>query len=330
MGGVVISKLRTFDGVTLFFVISGFLITFLLLKERETAKTIKISAFYMRRILRIWPIYYAYIFVAIGVCCAFGLGHTIINNTLWYYLFFAANIPFIGTSGIWIIVHFWSIGVEEQFYLFWPWIAKIAKRYLLPIACTICLIWLGCKYGSRLIWSNQSLIYKFFGVTRFHCMMLGAIGAILYERKQSIFIRRTTNRCVQIIAWILFLLSGVWFPFIPAVARSEITALLALILIMGQVSGGIVVNLENRIFDFVGKISYGIYVIHPLLIFLCSKIYCALGLPIPNTWFLKVIIYVAITLITIGVAWLSYQFYEKPFLHLKSRFAIVKSKNSLT
>ena len=74
----------------------------------------------MRRILRIWPIYYAYIAICAVVFMVAGISDSIYNDKLWYYLLFFANTPFISATFIPIIGHFWSIGVEEQFYLFWP------------------------------------------------------------------------------------------------------------------------------------------------------------------------------------------------------------------
>jgi len=106
-------------GVTMFFVLSGFLITYLLLEEKSKAK-IQIRKFYMRRILRIWPLYYIYLIVALVTLIVIGIP---INGTsLLEYIFFASNIPFIYARPIPLLEHYWSLGVEEQFYLFWPWI----------------------------------------------------------------------------------------------------------------------------------------------------------------------------------------------------------------
>lgn len=100
------------DGVTLFFVISGFLITYLLLNEQKESNRVSIPKFYIRRILRIWPIYYLYLVIALTVTSTWN------DPCIWYYIFFGANIPFVLSIGIWPIVHYWSIGVEEQFYMF--------------------------------------------------------------------------------------------------------------------------------------------------------------------------------------------------------------------
>lgn len=316
------------DGVTLFFVISGFLITYLLMNEIDRTDTVSIPKFYMRRILRIWPIYYGYIVVAIIVSFIVGRQAEIINQRLWYYVFFAANIPFMTSTGIWVIVHFWSIGVEEQFYLFWPWLVKFGKKHVLKIAVIICVFWLICKYGTYFIY-GKCVAYRFFSVTRFDCMMIGAIGAILYHKKNRVFCNLFFNKYVSLIAWLLLLTSEFYGGFIPAPIRIQYIAILSLFVIMSQLAEKpFLVNLENRFFDFVGKISYGIYVIHPLLIFVFSRWYSQLSVTWPELT-QRIVIYVFVTLITIVLAYISYRFYELPFLNLKRKYTIVQSSNTL-
>lgn len=311
------------DGVTLFFVISGFLITYLLLNEQEKSHRVSIPKFYMRRILRIWPIYYLYLIIALSVTVLWS------DSTIWYYIFFGANIPFILTMGIWPIVHYWSIGVEEQFYLFWPWIVKFSRgrnARLLALAIGLCALWLLCKWGIYLGWGT-TYAYRFFAVTRFDCMMIGAIGAILYFAKVKWFNQLMGNRLLGLTCLLLLFFSLPWSGIIPAPIRPQTIALLSLVCILNQLYHPII-NLENRLCDFVGKISYGIYIIHPLLIFLLSGLYCSCGIHL-SEGLATVLIYTLITSSTIFIAWLSYRFYESPFLRLKNRFAIVHSQNTM-
>lgn len=311
------------DGVTMFFVISGFLITYLLLNEEQRSHKVNIAKFYMRRILRIWPIYYLYLVIAVSVASQWG------DPSIGYYLLFGANIPFILAVGIWPIVHYWSIGVEEQFYLFWPWIVKSThgrNKRLLAISIGICIMWLICKWGIYLGWGHTTA-YRFFAVTRFDCMMLGAIGAILYFTGSKWFGRLTGNRPLGLICLALLVASQLWADVVPAPIRPQVIALLSLACIMSQLHRPLI-NLENRVCDFVGKISYGIYVIHPLLIFLLSGLYRNIGLQLPAGLDIAVI-YLLVTALTISIAWLSYRYFESPFLRLKSRFAIVQSRNSM-
>lgn len=310
------------DGVTLFFVISGFLITFLLLSEQEQSRSVSVPKFYMRRVLRIWPIYYLYMAVAILVTFTWH------DPNIWYYCFFAANIPFILTVGILPIVHYWSIGVEEQFYLFWPWLVKLTHgktKTLLVLSIVLCVVWLACKWGIYLTFGTTT-VYRFFAVTRFDCMMIGAIGAILYFTHNKI-LSIIQNRLIGLVCFLVLLFSQPWASFIPAPIRPQVIAVLSLICILSQLKQPII-NLENRLCDFVGKISYGIYVIHPLLIILLSTWYRNANIQMPRSLSINSI-YCIITATTIFVAWISYRFFESPFLRLKNKFAIIHSKNSM-
>jgi peptidoglycan/LPS O-acetylase OafA/YrhL len=94
--------------VSTFFVISGFLITFLLLAEKEV-QPIDIKKFYLRRALRIWPLYYTYLFLALITTIIFGLHLN--AKTLFHYLFFTANIPFIFGTALPFLSHYWSLAV---------------------------------------------------------------------------------------------------------------------------------------------------------------------------------------------------------------------------
>lgn len=313
-----------YDGVTLFFVISGFLITYLLLNEQEKSQTISIGKFYMRRILRIWPIYFLYLIVALTVT---GSWH---EEGLWYYLVFVANIPFIMSVGIIPIAHYWSISVEEQYYLFWPWLVKLTKgktRRLMWVALALCCGWLAMKYGLYLT-QGTTLAYRFFAATRFDCMMLGAMGAVLFYRQQPLFMKVLGNRWVGVACLLAIGFSMPWAGWLPAPLRPQVLALLSLGAIMGQVANRPIINLENRVMDSIGKVSYGIYVIHPLMIFLLSEAWRSLGLQIPAGWS-TVLIYITITAVVYAVAWVSYRYFERPFLKLKNTFAVVQSSSSM-
>ncbi|MDP4201289.1 MAG: acyltransferase [Bacteroidota bacterium] len=323
-------KLPIFEGgVILFFVISGFLITYLLLHEITSTDTIDIKKFYLRRILRIWPLYYGYILIAIIALTILGLQKDILNNNVVYYLLFAANIPFISSIGTWIIVHYWSLGVEEQFYIFWPWLIKISKQRIHLMTLLILVLWIVLKYGTWLLLTNHSLIYRFFAVTCFQSMMFGALGAIAYYHKNKKILALTTNQYVQAIAWVYFLCSCFLNEYIPAVCRNDIIALFSLFLILGQIAENKrIINLEKPIFDFIGRISYGIYVIHPLIIFISSKIWIKMSINV-NPVLQYILIFTWVTTSTIILSTISYNYFEKPFLKLKSRFSVIQSCNSI-
>ncbi len=252
------------EPVTTFFVISGFLITYLLMNEIGKTNDVSIPKFYMRRILRIWPLYYVYMILAIG---AVVLLNSDMNDSVWYYTFFSGNISHALGIGLIPLFHYWSLGVEEQYYMWYPWVVKYNKERVLKVVISLCVIWFGLKMGSYIFW-GKGLAYKIFSITRFDCMMIGAIGAILYYKKATWFVRLCANRVVVILAWVLFFTSGLYAQYIPAPIRAEYISVVSLMVIMaGLVSKPL---LENRVMNYLGKISYGIYVIHPLLIFVGS------------------------------------------------------------
>jgi len=317
---------RTFfplDGVTLFFVVSGFLITYLILNEKDQTGGISVKKFYIRRILRIWPLYYAYLIVALIVT------KETFGTELLYYIFFGANIPFALGIALWPVVHYWSLGVEEQFYLFWPWVVKKSTTKKLEyIILAIMFAWIACKL---LCWApeDKSHLYRFFAATRFDCMMLGALGAIFYHRKTRWFLKIAQNRWVAAIS-VLLLVFSQWLWLVPPIIQPQIVALVSLLAIVGQLTEQKpFINLENRIMDGIGKISYGIYVIHPLLIYCLSAAWRKMNFTIDATLQIT-IIYVLVTVLTICIAQLSYRYLERPFLKLKDKYAVVSSQSSMS
>ena len=114
---------------------------------------------------------------------------------------------------------------------------------------------------------------------------------------------------------------------IPPVISQEVIAIAALSMIIGQIIvTKRIVNLENRLCDFIGKLSYGIYVIHPLIVLLLSKLFKELNI---EKNFKYALMYCSVLSTTIFVAWLSYNYFEKPFLKLKSKYAVIQSSNSI-
>ncbi len=170
-------------GVTIFFVLSGFLITFLLLSEKDL-QDIDIKKFYVRRILRIWPLYYLYFIICVGLI--WYDQQSLPPNTILFYVFYAANIPFIIGSSLPYLSHYWSLGVEEQFYLFWPLVIKKVNKHLMVTIISLIFLLLSSKILFHFYCDNP-VFSTGINVTRFHCMMIGALGALLYKQKHFLF-----------------------------------------------------------------------------------------------------------------------------------------------
>jgi peptidoglycan/LPS O-acetylase OafA/YrhL len=130
-------------GVVLFFVLSGFLITYLLLEEERKTNSIKVGNFYFRRVLRIWPLYFLTILLALFVLPNLSLFilpgyekdviYEQLPSKILFYLLFLPNLvsPLLGVVPY--ASHTWSIGTEEQFYLVWPVMLKFMKKHRIAL-----------------------------------------------------------------------------------------------------------------------------------------------------------------------------------------------------
>ena len=178
-------------GVNFFFVLSGFLITYLLIKEREFKGTIHVQNFYIRRILRIWPLFYLCVFIGFIIFPIIkkmtgGVPNEIANPL--YYIFFANNFDFMHSWPVkpdaTILSVLWSVAVEEQFYLTWPLILRFVPlrfyKFVFPTIMLLTLVFRSFYTG---------LDDHDFGVRYFHTfsligdMALGGItGLLLFVR----------------------------------------------------------------------------------------------------------------------------------------------------
>jgi peptidoglycan/LPS O-acetylase OafA/YrhL len=307
--------------VTIFFTLSGFLITYLLFLEKEK-KEISIKNFYIRRILRIWPLYFAYLFTALIIIWL--QGNAELPGPLPFYLFFAANIPSILHTHLPYLGHYWSLGVEEQFYLFWPWVIKKSKRPLKAIII-FTLIFLVLKLIARLYFFNHgnTVFLNALYITRFDCMSIGGIGALLCLKKNELFLKITTHRITEITGWLCLVVIASNRFFVTYFVNHEIVSAVTLCLIVNlSFNNRSLISLENKCFNFLGRISYGIYIIHPLIILFFKRTLPGLGLAPDWEGVLRLIL---VLIFTITAAWLSYAFFEKKFLNMKERFSIVKT-----
>ena len=319
-------------GVTIFFTLSGFLITFLLFKEIEKTGTIKIKKFYLRRILRIWPLYYFYLLVVLAI-----VGYAALGKTFIMYLMILPNIAnayvtynalpweIPTATAMFLIGHYWSLGVEEQFYSFWPWIIKKVKN-ILPVLIVFPILFLLIKISAKYLHFSEPIQF-ILHYSRFGCLVIGALGAYLYWNNHFVlsYLKSTT---IQILPWIVLIIVSLNKFHIFSIIDHEIVSVFTVILIINQISGyKKLINLENKFFDYLGKISFGIYVYNPLVIFilysLISKFFT-----LQENEFSYSIVYIAVIFTNVLFAHLSYHTIEKFFLKFKSNFITVKSAAS--
>ncbi|MCC7097527.1 MAG: acyltransferase [Thermomonas sp.] len=307
------------SGVDLFFVLSGFLITRILL---ETAgKEGYYRTFYARRILRIFPLYFAYLGVHFFLLpYLLDTGIPAFNSQVWSWLFLenvAQSFPVLASSGP---NHYWSLAVEEHFYLMWPLVvASFDRRTLLRIIGGILLVSPVLRY----VLASQGYGVFYLTPTRLDGLSLGAgIAILLADHREAAPVWMVTLSRALCVTLPLLLLplfvkfSGSGHALLQAMKLSLIPLLCAAVVALCLIDVKITPLrriLETRWLRWIGGISYGLYVFHPA----CFRVVAKLlpGIPLPGT-----------ILLAFGtsflVAWVSFRWFESRFLSLKRYFIL--------
>jgi peptidoglycan/LPS O-acetylase OafA/YrhL len=325
------------SGVTIFFVLSGFLITFLLLKEKET-KAINVKHFYIRRILRIWPIYYLILIVSFFIIPQIDFfnvpeygdkSESFLFSTFFTYLFLLANVGYVYFPPIAFANVLWSVAVEEQFYLIWPIIIKYFKSTM-AVFIFIFITYLVIKLLSSVSYFTVKsyLPDKFYYLvdrTRISSMVIGGIGAFLIINFRSFVDKYIFSKSIQTISILSFtfmlfnIISSQYYSFI----KNECLSLFVIIIILNTSSNtNSILNLENKILNYLGKISYGIYVYHLFACVLCIKLFSYYNLNeiLPNAVY-STFMFISVLFITIIISHISYKYFEKFFLIKKIKYS---------
>ena len=183
-------------GVVLFFVLSGFLITYLLMNEEKNTNKINIKGFYIRRILRIWPLYYFIIFLAyfifpyLEVFSIENISTEIISiKTFLLYIFMLPNLVLSNFGIVPYASQAWSIGTEEQFYLIWPLLFVLFRKKKMLLMLSVIIGYIGVKYYLTINPKNPFGInlLAFRNTFNIDCMAIGGLTAILSFRNSKIF-----------------------------------------------------------------------------------------------------------------------------------------------
>ena len=304
--------------VILFFVISGFLITFLLLKEWDLNKRISFKKFYFRRILRIWPLYY---FVIL-------LSYILINNSqsIKSYLLCLSifpNVAHIFGHGWFPSPQIWSIGVEEQFYLLWPLFVslvlhkkkKIISFLLLGLFLLLTFLPHGIAYLNSQYFDSAFLenLERLFNFSNYNSIAIGCFIGVAYWKNYN-WVRFLNSNLVIIPLSITILCMWI-LNFKYSYFTNEIFSILFSLMILGLV-GNKTINIDNKIFKFLGKISYGIYMYHWIVIDIVSR-FLVKG---DNLLMYNFKLYLIVVGITIFISFISYTFFEKKFIQLKENY----------
>jgi peptidoglycan/LPS O-acetylase OafA/YrhL len=310
-------------GVDLFFALSAFLITSLLLKEREETGDISLKLFYARRILRIWPLYF--LVIGLGIV----LSHTMANQHLpWYYV--AGYLLFVGN---WVHAIFgrpesiafplWTVSIEEQFYLVWPLLVKTLERrgliisgivmFLLATVCRIAFVLAGISGG-----------YIYYGSTaRCDSIALGILIALFATRLPKL---TSTARLLLVVGGLVgWIASSAWLTDQPGpINMREVPGRLIISLAAGAMLYGCLYSRSKLLTGAwvvrLGKVSYGLYLLH------LTGLLIAKSVLHPSSGAAQLATKAVGFGLTLLLAFASYRWVEAPFLRIKDRFARVLSR----
>ena len=315
--------------VTLFFVLSGYLITYLLLTEKKAAGAISVRDFYVRRILRIWPLYYLLVLLAFFVFPRIGPltipKLAVTQHTLPLFLLLLPQLALSVADPVPFAEPAWSIGVEEQFYLIWPLLIRRTRRFV-PMALAVIAISFALRYGAfgmalasranpqRLAFWNQAISYFYF--TRIECMAIGGLAAWLVFEQRRKMLHFLYRRDVQLAVYVATAWLVVTPRFKPIFNYAGYSILFAVLILNVSTNPRSLLKLNSRPFTFLGNISFSIYMFHEVAIQL------VLQTPLRAS---NGALYAASLSLTLVIAAASYLLFERAFLRWKSRFAIVPS-----
>ena len=318
-------KILGFISIDSFFVLSSFLITWKGLEELKVTKKFQFKNFLIRRSLRIWPLYF--LVILLGFLIEFMKSYFTQDisslPSFWSFILFILNFDIIknGYEFLFFMVFMWSISVEEQFYIFWALVLKWFQNHLLKISLLIILI----SIIFRIYFIDDSLNLNFHTISALGNFGVGALAAIAAFNNSILITKIRDFSKTQIV--IIYLISLIIFIAIPSLQNHDLFIVIqrvlfsfvfAFIILEQTYSQQSIFKLSRiKYFNFFGKISYGLYCYHGIMITIVLKF---------SDYFSKSLftsIFIFPTLIFCGTllfSHLSYKFFESKILKLKTKY----------
>jgi len=329
-------------GVDLFFVLSGFLITGILYDAKEGQHYFR--NFYARRILRIFPLYYGALILFLVVLPWLRPDHSglrlMARDGAWYWSYLSnLQIARDGWPQFGAIGHFWSLAVEEQFYLVWPVIVLVLSRRQLQLASLACIVAALAVRVTLNAEGNSTAAFVLMPA-RIDALAVGAYLAVTARGPEGLQrLSRLAPTSAALLSLGFLVIFGVrkgfaaYDPVVSTIGHTILACLFGAVLVLALTSARHAVI--ARVFDssflsFFGRYSYGIYVFHhPILFFKPGIIPLAIVPSLFGSQLLRQLVFLVIaTAVSVGIAFLSWHLFEKQFLKLKRLFPYRSSEKA--
>ena len=323
-------KILGFISIDSFFVLSSFLITWKALEEIKFTNKFQFKNFLIRRSLRIWPLYFFIVFI--GFLLEYLKSHYFFESeklpSIWNFVLFILNYNIIenGYNFLFFMVFMWSISVEEQFYIFWAITIKWFNKYLFGISFLIIFI----SLFFRIYFINDSLSLNFHTASALGNFGIGALTAILAFKHQYFLdklksLSRNKILFIYVTIFSFFILMPVLLEndFFIVIQRVLFSIFFSFIILEQTYCYNSIFKVSRiRYFNFFGKLSYGLYCYHGIMI----TVVLQLNKLFMESLIISLVLYPLLIFVsTLLFSYVSYRFYESKFLKLKYKFSFLSS-----
>ena len=309
-------------GLDYFFVLSSFLITWIILEEFQFSQSFNFKNYFIRRSLRIWPLYFIILFIGYGAAHLFTIQEL---PPIVYPMTFILNFYIIehGDSFLFFLVILWSVSVEEQFYLGWAIFLKFLRKYLPPI----CFLLIGISLLFRYYHLDDQRSLYFHTASTLSNFSIGALVAyIAFHKKRFYYFLQELPR-VQLFAFyfLLFLLLIFYksifnSPLLLVFERLIFSCFFGFIIFEQSFCKERLFNLGRwKVTNYIGSCSFGLYCFHGVVITIFIKLSAHFGWNY-NLYQLLLFNPILLLFLTIGLSSMSYELFEKRILKLKEQF----------
>ncbi|MFT5822710.1 MAG: peptidoglycan/LPS O-acetylase OafA/YrhL [Crocinitomix sp.] len=312
-------------GVNFFFVLSGFLITYLILNERKNKGHFHLGKFLIRRTLRIWPLYFIIGFIGFVLFPLIFSDYFTLHDPMYYFIFMANfdEIWFASNDSINFLTSPWSVAVEEQFYLFWGIVLfGLFKLKAFKLEVLIAILFAASFIFQSLNWSQELVIYHHTFAVCQDILMGAFIGLSLFKGRKWLERIRAMPKlgviAVYTIGIMLCLARNKLFDGQFIIIERSVLSLFFAFVILDQIRGDHSFFKFGKIkpFNYLGKISYGIYMYHLVIMYILLRF-----IPFQDYSILTSagIFFILSASLTFMISDLSYRFIESNFLSLKPK-----------